>query len=206
MPRRTALVPFQQGDLDGLCGIYSVINAIRLATEDETRDLPDAALQELFFTLLLEADAVVGRVEAVGLGIDPQPLFRVAQAAVRHMADEHGLQLTVTHALRRGEPRTFDTILRRLTELSQQPRSAVLICLTGQLDHWTVLRRVTGQSLTFLTAAVALASASRIAIVDGPARLAGRISSSREESSWYEAAEAGEEGCARTSSGVQVVG
>src|SRR5215204_4281524 len=149
MPRRTALVPFQQGDLDGLCGIYSVINAIRLATEDETRDLPDAALQELFFTLLLEADAVVGRVEAVGLGIDPQPLFRVAQAAVRHMADEHGLRLTVTHAIRRGAPRTFEAILRRLTELTQQPRSAVLICLTGHLDHWTVLRRVTGQSLTF---------------------------------------------------------
>src|SRR5829696_7900145 len=148
MPRGAALVPFQQGDLDGLCGIYALINAIRLATEDDTRDFPDAAWQELFFTLLLEADAVVGTVEAVGLGIDLQPLFRVAQAAVRHMADEHGLRLTVTHAIRRGEPRTLDAILRRLAELTQQPRSAVLICLTGHLDHWTVLRRVTGQSLT----------------------------------------------------------
>src|SRR4051812_8247502 len=99
--------------------------------------------------LLLEAYAVVGTVEAVGLGIDPQPLYRVVQAAVRHMADEHGLRLTVTHAIRRGGPRTLDAILRRLTELTQQPRSAVLICLTGHLDHWTVLRRVTGPSLTF---------------------------------------------------------
>jgi hypothetical protein len=65
------------------------------------------------------------------------------------MAAEHGLRLTVTHAIRRGEPRTFDAILRRLAELTQQPRSAVLICLAGYLDHWTVLRRVTGQSLTF---------------------------------------------------------
>jgi hypothetical protein len=65
------------------------------------------------------------------------------------MADEHGVRLTVTHALRRGEPRTFDAILRRLTELTEQPRSAVLICLTGYLDHWTVLKSVTGQSLTF---------------------------------------------------------
>jgi hypothetical protein len=87
----------------------------------------------LFCTLLLEADAVVGTVEAVGLGIDPQPLFRVAQAAVRHMADEHGLRLTVTHAIRRGEPRTLEAILQRLSELTQQPRSAVLICLTGQV-------------------------------------------------------------------------
>jgi hypothetical protein len=149
MVRRTGLVPFQQGDLDGLCGIYALINAIRLATADDTRDFPDAAWQEVFFTLLLEADEAVSTVEAVGLGIDPQPLFRVAQAAVRHMTDEHGLRLTVTHALRRGEARTLDVILHRLTELSQQPRSAVLICLTGFLDHWTVLRRVTGQSLTF---------------------------------------------------------
>jgi hypothetical protein len=48
MVRRTALVPFQQGDLDGLCGLYALINAIRLATEDDTRDFPDAAWQELF--------------------------------------------------------------------------------------------------------------------------------------------------------------
>ena len=71
------------------------------------------------------ADEVVGTVDAVGLGIDPQPLFRVAQAAVRHMADEHGLRLTITHAIRRGEPRTLDAILRRLTELTQLPRSTV---------------------------------------------------------------------------------
>ena len=34
MVRRTGLAPFRQGDLDGLCGIYALINAIRLATED----------------------------------------------------------------------------------------------------------------------------------------------------------------------------
>src|SRR3954466_13010685 len=142
MVRRTALVPFQQGHLDALCGVYALINAIRLATEDDTRDFPDAAWQELFFTLLLEADEAAGAVDAVGSGIDPQPLFRVAQAAVRHMADEHGLRLAVTHAIRRGEPRTFDAILRRLTELTQHPRSAVLICVTGHPDHWTVLKGV----------------------------------------------------------------
>ncbi len=47
MSRQTGLVPFQQGNLDGLCGIYALINAIRLATEADTRDFPDAAWQEL---------------------------------------------------------------------------------------------------------------------------------------------------------------
>jgi hypothetical protein len=65
------------------------------------------------------------------------------------MAAEHGIRLTVTHAIRRGKSRTFDAILRRLAERTHQPRFAVLICLTGDLDHWTVLRRVTGRSLTF---------------------------------------------------------
>ena len=73
MPRRTALVPFQQGDLDGLCGIYALINAIRLTTEADTRCFPDAAWQELFCTLLLEPDEVVGTVDTVGLGIDTTP-------------------------------------------------------------------------------------------------------------------------------------
>jgi hypothetical protein len=63
------------------------------------------------------------------------------------MAAEHGIALTVTHAIRRAEPRTFDAILCRLTELVRQPRSAVLICLTGHLDHWTVLKSLTERSL-----------------------------------------------------------
>ena len=34
MARRTALVPFQQGDLDGLCGIYALIKGLRVVDRD----------------------------------------------------------------------------------------------------------------------------------------------------------------------------
>src|SRR4051812_17562876 len=63
-----------------------------------------------------------------------------------------------------------------------------LIRLASDLDHWTVLRRVTGQSLTFLTATAALASASRIAArpPNRHAVLAGAMLSSRGGLFWCE--------------------
>jgi hypothetical protein len=65
-------------------------------------------------------------------------------------------------------------------------RSAVLIQLTGHIDHWTVLRRATGQSLTFLDSS----GHSRISLtscrtnVKSHAMPGGRISSSRRGFSW----------------------
>src|SRR3954467_6581772 len=36
---------------------------------------------------------LLGAVNAIGLGIETEPLFTMAQAAVRHMAAEHGIRL-----------------------------------------------------------------------------------------------------------------
>jgi hypothetical protein len=74
MARRFELAPYRQGDLDGLCGIYALINAIRLATHDDTDAFGHDLWRELLLTLLAEAEDLVGTATAVvhGIGVKPR--------------------------------------------------------------------------------------------------------------------------------------
>ncbi len=60
MKRRPALLPYQQGELDGLCGIYAVINAVRLALKDRADEFTPEDWQAFFHALMLATESVVG--------------------------------------------------------------------------------------------------------------------------------------------------
>jgi hypothetical protein len=65
MARRSGIAPYRQGQLDGLCGLYAIINAIRLATHDRTDEFGHGLWRELLLALLGEADGLVGTATAV---------------------------------------------------------------------------------------------------------------------------------------------
>ncbi len=67
--------PFEQGDLDGLCGVYTVVNAVRLAAHPHRR-LPAAECRGLFAALLAELAAGRGGCAAsspTGSALAPWP-------------------------------------------------------------------------------------------------------------------------------------
>jgi hypothetical protein len=72
--------PFEQGNLDGLCGVYAVVNATRLAAHPHRR-LRAADCYELFATLLAEL-ADEGRLRGfVTHGLGPRVLARLLRKA-----------------------------------------------------------------------------------------------------------------------------
>jgi hypothetical protein len=143
--RRSEIAPYRQGQLDGLCGLYAIINAIRLATHDRTDEFGHAVWRELLLALISEAENVVGTATAVVHGIGAKPLYKLAKAAERHLATEHGVPLAVSRSP--GPKRSFDGLIAHLAELTKQRASAVVMELSGDVRHWTVLRRVGKHSL-----------------------------------------------------------
>ena len=142
------LLPFRQGELDGLCGIYAIVNAVRWATAKRTHGFDEAAWRRLFAALIFRAEETVGFLAALESGMDEQPVQEIARAAAAHMLAEHGIALTLTPALVRGEEASFDLLLRRLrVTTTSKTRVATLIRIRGCLDHWTVVKRVTAHSL-----------------------------------------------------------
>lgn len=142
-----ALLPFRQGELDGLCGIYAVINAIRLALGVRANLLRQRDWQDLFVALLESVDRSVGAAHAASNGIDTQPLRYLLKAAILHLATEHDLTIRAKPMLARDERPCFEELLRHIGDWVRQPGRAVVLSVFGSLNHWTVVRRISRSSL-----------------------------------------------------------
>ena len=106
---RACVRPYRQGDLDGLCGLYTMVNAMRQASRDCY--VVEEVWADLFAALVLAADDHVGMAEAVVNGIDRRPLAKLLKAAVEHMADQHDLRFTVEKPLHgRAKPSIEETL------------------------------------------------------------------------------------------------
>jgi hypothetical protein len=135
--------PLEQGDLDGLCGVYAVVNATRLAAHPHRR-LPPRDCYELFAALLAE---LAGRGPAARLR-DPRarrPRHGPAAAQARTLAAQrHGLALEVSRPFAKRDQPGPDECLRVLAEHLARPGTAAIV---GSDEHWTVVRGVTPKRL-----------------------------------------------------------
>ena len=140
--RPAPLIPYRQGDLDGLCGIYAVINAIKLVIAPSP-SITDEHWYHLFSELLAAADDAIGAVNATAGGIEARPLRKLLNCAVRHMEDEHDIEVTIKPLLAHKTRPHIEDVCALIKEATAIPRSAVIISFGGPLDHWTVVTRVT---------------------------------------------------------------
>ena len=135
--------PLEQGDLDGLCGVYAVVNATRLVAHPHRR-LRAADCYDLFAALLAElADA--GRLRGfVTHGLGGRVMARLLRRSDRWLRKRHGLALEVSRPFaKRGQPEP-DVCLRVLAEHLARPGTAAIV---GSDEHWTVVRGVTTKRL-----------------------------------------------------------
>lgn len=140
-------LPFRQGELDGLCGVYAVINAIRLVLGARSQLLGPCDWQDLFVVLMQSIDHSVGAARAASEGIETKPLRYLLKAAILHLAVEHNLNIRASPMLTRTERPSFAKLLPRIGNYVRQPGQAILLSVFGSLNHWTVIRRVSHNSL-----------------------------------------------------------
>ncbi|ANU08694.1 hypothetical protein [Paraurantiacibacter namhicola] len=130
LPASKRLLPIQQGELDGLCGIYSLINAIRLLkTEAGTLGRYDSAT---LFSFAIYRLAERGDLrERLNTGIPWTMLKRIGERVARVASDDR-LQMTIA-PIHRGSPDRLDVIKRTL--LQGRP----IIASVHRHEHYTVL-------------------------------------------------------------------
>ena len=142
--RRRGLRPFHQGELDGLCGVYAVINAVRALCPELTAD--DAAW--IFGSLIsVLAKAGTDAVEATTYGIERAEVGRLLRWTRAHVLDEYGVGLTVRRLPRPlrhqvGLATLWQALARAIT-----PSSVAVLGLAGRQSHWTVAIGVTPRQI-----------------------------------------------------------
>jgi hypothetical protein len=142
---------FRQGSLDGLCGFYAIVNAVKTAARNRGRPHVEGVSSawfrreeafELFGVLArhLERDRRLAR--SYGEGIEAVTLVRLLRQANRWLERNLGLRLVARRAFfrpaRPRRTRVVAVIERHLT----RPNTAALIGLHGHPGHWTVASAV----------------------------------------------------------------
>jgi len=132
--------PYMQGALDGLCAIYSIVNAARIINR-----IPDEEARDLFQQILvyLEQNHQLWRIltEGIGLTTIGGVLRNVVgeRIAHRHMPYKHHPETKLDE---------FWSAMMQFLENGQQ--RAILIGIGGPFwDHWSIVHSITDRQIRF---------------------------------------------------------
>jgi hypothetical protein len=150
LPRTTtrspasSLPPFQQGGLDSLCGLYSIVNAERFinrSSAESTQQLFDSIIHYLSRRRLL-AKLLIG-------GVIHRQMLQILDDVV-------GDRIPNLWIPWRGVPTPeLDTFWRSLQSfLDGTPGRAVILGLQGYHDHWTVIETISDKSISLYDSAL----------------------------------------------------
>jgi hypothetical protein len=132
------LLPFQQGGLDSLCGLYSIVNAERIINRSS-----DGETQRLFDDLIhfLARRGLLSKFLIGGI-LHPQMLLILDKVVGKQ-------RISSIQVPWRGVPNppltTFWQSLQYF--LNGTPRRAVILGMEGYHDHWTVIESITSRSI-----------------------------------------------------------
>ncbi|WP_143027016.1 hypothetical protein, partial [Nitrosomonas oligotropha] len=147
MDEEESIMPIRQGSIDGLCGVYSVMNATEavIGKFHYDRKLGRKASQRkvLFKKLIGYLDKHDKLEEALIWGfenIDAKGGF--IDIAIKSVKKYQKRKLRKGIAFNMDGV-TLDAYWEKLTEHLSQPESAAIICLSGRIKHWTCVRRIT---------------------------------------------------------------
>jgi hypothetical protein len=134
----SGLLPFQQGGLDSLCGLYSIINAERIinrSSDEDAQQLFDGLVHFLSRRGLLRKLLIGGIIHTEMLMILDKV---VGRQRISHVAVPW-----------RGIPNPDLTTFWRSMQyfLDGTPGRAIILGLQGYHDHWTVIESITDRSI-----------------------------------------------------------
>jgi hypothetical protein len=141
----TELPPFQQGGLDSLCGLYSIINAERFinhSSDEETQQLFNDLIHYLSRRGLLSKFLIGGIIHSEMLVILKKVVGkkRIANMEIQW----RGLQ----------NP-DLTTFWRSMQDfLDGTPGRSIILGLQGYHDHWTVIESITNRSIMLYDSAL----------------------------------------------------
>lgn len=150
--RRRRSVPLRQGDLDGLCGVYAIINALRHLCPELS-----AARSQALFRMLVRSIAPRSPARAIAKlsdGLTIGAVFRLTKLASAHAEQSCGCSISISllaARCHRGRPQRWP-LAQLWHELATvlSSRTAVILGLSGCQRHWSVAISISRRQLRLL--------------------------------------------------------
>jgi hypothetical protein len=151
--------PLVQGELDGLCGLYSIINSLiwglyslQIAghrPRRRSRPLCEREIETLFLSLITRLNRKHG-IRSVVAGIHALELARLLRHSATWLSTERDLRVTFIRPFYRRRRATIGQVCQVLSNHLAGPGSAAIIGLEWPWRHWTVVIGVTATRLALL--------------------------------------------------------
>lgn len=145
MDARHDIKPLRQGALDSLCGVYAILNAVRLlAYPDKHIHMRDLK------TLFRRGVKILSKQRhlkfTLSWGLDPVPWDRFLERFLPDVETVVGFRIKQHRVFEAGDGRKVSEVARGLRSHLDQGHPIVLI-LGGAYDHWTVIAGHSDQRL-----------------------------------------------------------
>lgn len=140
--RPRTISPLRQGHLDGLCGLYSIINAIRWASVGQLR-MTHQDCKKLLAKMLdhLERQGVLNL--TITEGMTTGQLRRMLKVADRWLVKKKQWRLEYERPWQRAPSRPpLDQALAIIKGHIAQPNCSAIIGIAGGYNHWSVFAEV----------------------------------------------------------------
>jgi hypothetical protein len=152
--------PFEQGELDGLCGVYSMINSLNWAlhslraSQSGIRRQAGQLTAEERESLFASAVGILSH-RPDGLcpvvhGINGVDLARVLKKSAAWLQEKRGLQLGIRRPFYHRMRVTTRRLCLVLTDHLEKPGTAAIIGVEPPWQHWTVVVSVSAKRPTLL--------------------------------------------------------
>ncbi len=138
------MTPNYQGRLDGLCGVYSIINALHAKLNWSSADAKEA-----FTFLCKEINLVDGRLhEVIVDGMGPRLLGHLLDRLSADFLAKRNVTLARRFAFRTVPVSSLKEYWGRLeSHLAQEGPCSVILGLSGRYNHWTVVAGMSSRSI-----------------------------------------------------------
>lgn len=131
----------RQGELDALCGLYAIVNALEVVGVRGRR----SSLHSSLFRRLVASVGEDHLRDAIWHGISTDDLIAAAQKAFRWLHRRYRVKLMAKRAFARKPPTSSDAFFNWLDAAMAEPRQGVIInFVMPWTDHWAVAVRRQG--------------------------------------------------------------
>lgn len=134
------LSPYLQGNLDSLCSVYAVINALRWSLADHPLSAKGEHWKALFAELNDYAVKELGLLSLSSQGMGLKGMIWLLRTAQTYMSETHAITITIHRPFALKRPNSNNDIIDTITEHLRSPNTAVITAVYGKLNHWCVIK------------------------------------------------------------------
>lgn len=135
--------PWQQGELDLLCGVYAVLNGIKTAAPMHASI--KSQWDDIFYAIACKLEDDAASFNILSYGLNRRSLGIALRAAGDWLESNSGSQLFVSWPFYSSPTVKAESVLMRLQDHLSVPNTAAIVCVSGRIDHWTVVTDVTAR-------------------------------------------------------------